>query len=292
MTPQEFKLIEKDIKRYLRMNKIRKVLHLQLEQTFDDFDKIINIWNVKTEKGAWWVAEGRYAPMNLYPQDAFYFSVDEVYSFHLGITQRLEKDHNMSKGILDEIPLDLEQVHEIRRKLTLAADKVHIGMEPEEMQAIGLTCREALIALGNELTKRNPVIVAEKELKKADFKGIAYAFIEEYAPDQKNATLRNHARKMTDMAWSYASEIVHSSHKNFPDVKICIIMAATTVSIFENLFMKYLGFDHDPRCPECGSMGIEVYHSKKEDELIEHCTKCEFDNVVKIESIHKKGLKF
>ncbi|MBB2146823.1 hypothetical protein GM921_15070 [Pedobacter sp. LMG 31464] len=292
MTPKEYTDTEKRIKRYMKENKINKVLNIQLESTYDLHDVTVHIWNVKTNKGAWWIAEGYRVPMNLYPQDAFYFSVDEVYSFHLGIMQRLQKDEERSKNVLDEIPLDLEQVHEIRRKLTFAADRVHIGMEPEEMQAIGLTCREALIALGIELTKRNPILVAEKELKKADFKGIAYAFIEEYAPDQKNASLRSHARKMVDMAWSYASEIVHSSHKNFPDVKICIIMAATTVSIFENLFMKYLGFDHDPRCPECGSMSIEVYHSKTEGELIEHCTKCEFDHVIKVESIHQKGLNF
>ncbi|WP_293302507.1 hypothetical protein [Pedobacter sp. UBA4863] len=285
MTPQERKDTEKRIKKYLKENKISKVLNLQVEGTFDDGGIKANIWNIKTNKGAWWIAEGLRVPMNLYPQDAFYFTADEVYSFHVGIVQRLQHGQNEESNVLSELPLDLEQVHVIRRKLTLAADRLHIGMEAEEMQAIGLICRESLLALAHELTKRNGQIVEKAQLKNGDFKGIAKLFIDEYAPGSNNATLRSHARKMSDMAWSYSSEIVHSAYKNFPDCKICIILAASTVSIFENLFMKYIGFDLEPRCPNCGSMSLEIYSGKTENELIEHCTKCDFDNFVNIETI-------
>ncbi|WP_133248522.1 hypothetical protein [Pedobacter yonginense] len=158
-------------------------------------------------------------------------------------------------------------------------------MESEEMQAIGLICRESLLALAQELAKRNTKIVEDEQLKKGDFKGIAKIFIDEYAPGVSIATLRSYARKMSDIAWSYASEIVHSSYKNFPDVKICTILAASTVSILENLFMKYVGFDHQPRCPNCGSVSLEIYSIKNDNKLIEHCTKCDFDNIVDIETV-------
>lgn len=290
MTPQERKDAEKIIKQYLKSNKISKVLDLWIEGAFDDGGITANVWNVKTNKGAWWVVEGLRVPMNLYPQDAFYFSADEAYSFHVGIIRRMQIEQNNDDDILSQLPLDLEEVHAIRRKLTLASDRLHIGMESEEMQAIGLICRESLLALAQELTKRNTKIVEEEQLKKGDFKGIAKLFIDEYAPGANNATLRSHARKMSDMAWSYSSEIVHSSYKNFPDVKICIILTASTVSIFENLFMKYLGFDLEPRCPNCGSVSLEIYSSKKDNKLIEHCTKCDFDNLVDIETIGGRPL--
>src|SRR5690606_2727494 len=132
-------------------NKISKIVDLRIEGTFDDGGMVANIWNVKTNKGAWWIAEGLRVPMNLYPQDAFYFTADEVYSFHVGIIHRMQNGQNNENNILSEIPLDLEQVHVIRRKLTLAAERLHIGMESEEMQAIGLICRESLLALANEL---------------------------------------------------------------------------------------------------------------------------------------------
>lgn len=53
------------------------------------------MWNVKTDNdGDWWVVEGAQSPMNLYPQAAYYFSADEVYSFHIGIMQRMISAHD------------------------------------------------------------------------------------------------------------------------------------------------------------------------------------------------------
>ena len=52
-----------------------KVLSVKTEQSFEDLGHLVNVWNVKTDKdGSWWVVEGELSPMNLYPQDAYYFS--------------------------------------------------------------------------------------------------------------------------------------------------------------------------------------------------------------------------
>ena len=53
-------------------------------------DVEVNVWNVKTDKeGDWWVVEGEDLPMNLYPQEAFYMTSDEAYSFHVGLMRRM-----------------------------------------------------------------------------------------------------------------------------------------------------------------------------------------------------------
>jgi hypothetical protein len=50
----------------------------------------------------------RCVPINLYSQDANYFSAGEAYSFHMGITQRLQASyHKEFKHIIDELPLDI-----------------------------------------------------------------------------------------------------------------------------------------------------------------------------------------
>jgi hypothetical protein len=59
------------------------------EQDFSDLGPKVTVWNVKTDKGAWWVVEGEGVPMNMYPQGAYFFSSDEAYSFHMGIMARL-----------------------------------------------------------------------------------------------------------------------------------------------------------------------------------------------------------
>src|SRR5687767_13347731 len=137
MKPEERKRKDKSIKQYLKSQGISKVIYLQPEQRFQDLDEEINVWNVKTNKGAWWVVEGDNVPMNLYTQDASYLSADEAYSFHLGIIHRLrDRDRQNFKHIIDEIPLDLERIKSIKRRLSIAARELNSAVEAEHFQSI------------------------------------------------------------------------------------------------------------------------------------------------------------
>jgi hypothetical protein len=277
MTPEKRKQKDKEIKKYLKSQGVSKVVYLQPEQEFNDFENEVIVWNVKTNKGAWWVVEGDNMPMNLYTQDAFYFSADEAYSFHLGIIQRLtERDRQNFKHIIDEIPLDLERIKSIKRKLSIAAQELNTAIEAEDFQSIGLVCRECLIDLSKELIKRNKDLMKEKNIKEGDFKNVATSFIEYYIPGKSNSDLRNYSRKVVDIAWSYSSQIVHSSTKSLPDAKINILFVSTVVSLFENLFFKHIGFDNELFCDECQSGDYELLETGKGTELLFVCNACEF----------------
>ena len=238
MTPEYRINTEKRIKEYFdKFDDIQDIINIKCEKTFEDLGTVVNVWNVKTKSESFWVVEGGSAPMNLYPQSAYYFSADEAYSFHMGITQRLHKQHQKDfKHIIDELPLNISLLKSINRKLLMASQKLSDTLEPEELQGIGLICRESLVDLSKELCKRNPQIIEEKGLKQADFKGVSDEFINLYIPGEKNADLRNYSKKIVDIAWSYNSNIVHSHNKTFPDVKIALLFTSSVVSLFENLF--------------------------------------------------------
>lgn len=285
MTPEYRIKTEKRIREYFNTFKdIEAILNIKCEKTFKDLGEIVNVWNVKTKSDSFWVIEGEFAPMNLYPQSAYYFSADEAYSFHMGITQRMNKIHQKEfKHVIDELPLDIGLLKSINRKLVIASQKLSDVLEPEELQGIGLICRESLVDLSKELCKRNPEIIKEKGLKQADFKGVSNEFINIYIPGDKNADLRNYSRKIIDIAWSYNSSIVHSQNKTFPDVKIALLFTSSAVSLFENLFYKYLGFDNEPKCTECGSKQLEIIQVS-ESEIIERCGFCESEKSIDIEN--------
>ena len=97
-------------------------------------------------------------PMNLYTQDANYFSADEAYSFHMGITQRLQAQyHKEFKHIIDELPLDIDRIKSISRRLNASFTRFKlIFQDLEDIQSIGLTCRESLIELATVLANDNP----------------------------------------------------------------------------------------------------------------------------------------
>lgn len=56
MTPEYRIETEKRIRSYMKHNKIKKVLNIKCEETFSDTGEDVNVWNVKTNEGAWWVA--------------------------------------------------------------------------------------------------------------------------------------------------------------------------------------------------------------------------------------------
>jgi hypothetical protein len=247
---------------------------MHVEQTFDDLGLVINVWNVKAENGSWWVVEGEEVPINLYSQDANYFSADEAYSFHLGITQRLQARHQSNfKHIIDELPLDIDKIKSISRKLNLVAKKLNNLKGAEDIQSIGLSCRESLIELGNVLSVEIKYIIQEKGLKASDFKGIANEAISYYAKGKSNSNIRLYSRSLVEAAWNYSSEIVHSPNKNYPDAKICLLFTCSVVSVFQNLYLKFLGFDSEPKCSECKSMDYDIYEDK-DNNLILKCNSC------------------
>lgn len=285
MTPEYRLETEKLIMSYLKGNDITNIKYMQVEQTYRDLGAEINVWNVKTTGGNWWVVEGEGAPMNLYTQDEFYFSSDEAYSFHMGITQRLQARHHKEfKHIIDELPLDINNIKSISRRLNLAAVDLNNVVGAEDIQSIGLTCRESLIELAASLVDANPAILEENDLKAADFKGIARTVISIYAKGNSNSNLRKYSRSMAEIAWDFSSSVVHSPNKNIPDAKICLLFTCSTVSMFQNLYLKFIGFDTEQKCPECKSMNFNLLPT--DDKVFTMlCDVCGHEETVKMESL-------
>jgi len=93
--------------------------------------------------------------MNLYPQDkAYYFSADEAYSFHIGLMSRLKNDKaNIPENIVNSIVRGVEIAPDVRRKLEYASQVLIDAVETEDIQTVGMVCRETLILLGNNIYK-------------------------------------------------------------------------------------------------------------------------------------------
>lgn len=275
MTPEYRVDAEKRITNYLAKYDVGPIKNMQVEETFNEVDGEIHVWNVRAEGSRWWVVEGENSPMNLYTQDEFYFSADEAYSFHLGITQRLHKKESLEfKHIINELPLDIDRIRSISRRLNRAAIDLNFVQAPEDIQKIGLTCRECLVDLGKSISEENPDLLKDNDLKAADFKGITSAAVAIYAPGKSHQRLRKRCREMAEMAWEYSSEVVHSPNRSIPEAKICLLFACTVVSIFENLYLKHIELDTALKCSECASMNYVLELAKDESHAMVICKDC------------------
>lgn len=237
-----------------------KVISAKPEQHFNDLGIDVTVWNVKTDTdGAWWVVEGDSVPMNLYPQDAYYFGTDEVYSFHMGIIQRLyssQEQYNPEEYI-HTATLDVEIAPQLLRKLRSIAALIDTATEIEDFQSIGVQSREILIELGNHIYASH-MAGTEEQPQASNFKRKTELAIQFYLKGADNADYRSIIKKLTEATWDYANKITHSSSATYYEASTCVSLCISLVGVYENVFQKV----HDPIsqhcCPICKSKKLTI----------------------------------
>jgi hypothetical protein len=276
-----------DVKRYVEEEGQEKILNVKPEQTFGDLGPKLTVWNVKTDIGAWWVVEDEGVPMNLYPQGAFYFSADEAYSFHMGLMARvMMREEHDPEHVLRLVTLGHSRFIGIRRKLHVASEALTKAKEPEDLQAIGLACREVLIALGGELVFDSEVPPDTEVPKLADFKNRARIAIDRLLPGSENSELRAHARKISDASWDFSSTLTHSPNRTIHEAFICVSLVGTVLTLFEKLIeMRDINYQ-ELSCPLCKSRQLEyIDRETTEDnpsEIILHCKYCGWEELIEL----------
>jgi DNA-directed RNA polymerase subunit M/transcription elongation factor TFIIS len=274
-----------DVKRYIEEEGREKVLSAKPEQTFTDMGPKVTVWNVKTEEGAWWVVEGDGVPMNLYPQGAYYFSSDEAYSFHMGVMARvMMREEHDPEHLLRLVTLGHSRFIGIRRKLHVASEALSKATEPEDFQAIGLACRETLIALGGELVLDSEVPSGTEIPKLSDFKNRARLAVDRLLPGSENSELRAHARKTSEAAWVFSSTLTHSPNRTIHEAFICVSLVGAVLTLFEQLLENDGMQSQDFSCPICRSRQLEYIDRQATDdepsETILHCNYCGWQELI------------
>src|SRR6266849_624533 len=121
-----------------------------------------NVWDVHTNKDRWWVIT---EPTNLYSQEQFP-NMDLALTFHIGLCLRVPRSERQK---LSALPL--EPFAESYRYLDEASDALKHAQEVADYQAIGVRCREALLAFAAAAQTVLPWTATDDPPKKADMKG-------------------------------------------------------------------------------------------------------------------------
>lgn len=272
-----------DVKNYVEWQSQGKctVLSAKTEQHFDDLGVDVYVWNVKTDTdGDWWVVEGDTVPMNLYSQSAYYFGADEVYSFHMGLMQRMSaaQDEYNPEDFVNGVTLDAEIAPQLFRKLKSVATLIDTAKEIEDFQAIGVQCRETLIELGNHIY--NPMMAGSGEQPQAsNFKRKSELFIQFYLKGSENSDYRNIIKKLTEATWDYANKITHSRSATYYEVSTCVTLCISLVGVYENILQKVFDPLSQYHCSICQSKKLSIVgDDSDEDGIVQklylHCEEC------------------
>ena len=261
-----------DVKNYVEWQSQGKctVLSAKTEQHFDDLGVDVYVWNVKTDTdGDWWVVEGDTVPMNLYSQSAYYFGADEVYSFHMGLMQRMSaaQDEYNPEDFVNGVTLDAEIAPQLFRKLKSVAALIDTAKEIEDFQAIGVQCRETLIELGNHIY--NPMMAGSGEQPQAsNFKRKSELFIQFYLKGSENSDYRNIIKKLTEATWDYANKITHSRSATYYEVSTCVTLCISLVGVYENILQKVFDPLSQYHCSICQSKKLSIVGDDSDEDGI------------------------
>lgn len=205
--------------------------------------RVHDIYDVHCETSRWWVVT---EPTNLYDQDAFP-EYEQAFIFHLGLGVFLAE---RSRREMD--PEHEEHVTGAWRRFRQALDAMDSASEAEDFQAVGIKCRDTLIALAKDHADEEWIGDLEDRPKAADFKGWGNIFAERLAEGR----LRSYLKAMVDRTWDLTVWLQHYSDATPVDADIVLEATAQLLGVMSKLMRRREHGDPE-RCPTCSSYRLD-----------------------------------
>lgn len=242
-----------------------KVTHLEKVATEHVFDRKMAAWDVRTDKGRWWVIT---SPTNLYSQKLFP-SLDYAITFHVGVTTRM-----MNKQRSRAAPEERSLASSAWRRWNQAAEALNEAEEVEEFQSIGMRCRETLLAAVSALREFANVSNDSPDLlKKGDFNAWSELIISGIASGSSAEELRHYLRSIAKTAWRLVNWLTHAKNATRHDAEIALNATEQILVGLTSVLMKRTRGSPGV-CPNCGSSKLTTARSGGAEATV--CLSCDW----------------
>src|SRR2546426_1113268 len=193
---------EAAIRSYVEHEGHEQVTHAERIRTEYALGRKYDAWDVRTTKGRWWVIT---SPTNLYSQELFP-SLDYTISFHVGVTARM-----MSRSRPGVEPMEAALLPAAWRKWQQAGEALDEAEEPEDFQAVGMRCRESLIAMVRKLGRPEMVRAGVEPPKRSDVSACADLIANHVARGDSAKYVRGYMKAGAKSAWGLVNWLTHAS---------------------------------------------------------------------------------
>jgi len=225
-----------------------KVLHVEKVASERVFGREYDVWDVHTDKERWWVVT---SPTNLYSQTLMP-SLDYTLSFHIGLMARVAAQRKPEGSEAEQ-----EFLLVTNRKMVQASEAFDRADEAEEFQAVGMRCRECLLALVRELISGSDIAEGEDLPKAADFPGWNERIANAVAPGGSAEHIRGYLKSTGERAWRLVNWLTHAMNATRSDAELAL---SATSHVINNYALSVLKrkIEAPERCGRCKSYRITV----------------------------------
>jgi hypothetical protein len=135
------------------------------------------------------------------------------------------------------------------RRYTAAVDTMNTADDAEDFQAIGVKCREALLALARENRDASWVGDVADPPQADNLKGWMEIFAARLVPDRRQ---RAYLKDLTDKTWDIAVGLQHNTNATPFDAELVLNSVQHLLGFFMLVRVKHKQGPPE-RCPRCGS---------------------------------------
>jgi hypothetical protein len=221
-------------------------------------------WNVQTNKSKWWVITG---PTNLYSQ-ALFPNLDYTISFHLGLMLRLSSER---KGTEDDRLGD--RLAAAFRRWEQAAKALDESRESEEIQAVGMRCREALLAFIRSVSKQEMVAGGEEVPQGSNFTEWSKLIASSIAPGHHNERVRSYLKALAKETWQLVGWLTHAVNATRHDGTMVVDATHSVIEAFGIALIRHERQTVE-RCGRCGSLRLIALYNPEASADGAACLSC------------------
>lgn len=249
------------------------------------YGSVHEVWDVRTSRGRrWWVIT---EPTNLYSQTDFK-SMEVAFTYHVGL--------GLVLGARNAPPVDEDQIvqaGEPWRRWQEAADDLDEAVEAGDLNAVGVRCREALLALVAQYASEELVPAGSAAPKAADFIGWVELIGNHAASGSGRARIRSYLKRQAQSAWELVGWLTHAKRAGRDDGALVVETTAHCISIVVGQMIRVAAAPKEAKaCASCGSRRLtEDYRPELGPgaERVIRCRACGHEETAPIEE-HAGGM--
>jgi hypothetical protein len=213
--------------------------------------RVHKVWDVHATDGHWWVIT---EPTNLYSQEHFP-SLDYTLSFHIGLMARVAARESRQARAKNS-----ELFPAAYRRWEQAAEAIDLAKEAEDFQAVGMKCRECLLAFARAAQKDIPPPKDGSTLpKRGDFVHWAELIAEHAAAGSQAKDLRKHLKDASNNIWQLVNWLTHTSNAIRHDAELVVAATSHLLEVFTGVLVHHQS-KNPGRCPKCSSYQLESFY--------------------------------
>jgi len=226
-----------------------------------------DVWDVHASDGRWWVITN---PTNLYSHEEFR-SMDYALSFHIGVTTRVLA--HQARESHAHNAAEQERLTRVWRSYEQAGEALAQADEAEEFQAVGMRCREALLAFVRDQGDASIIPDGTEAPKRGDFVHWSALIADQVASGRHASRMRSYLKTVAQVTWELVNWLTHAANATRFDAEAAHDATGHLLGVFGMSIVRAEKGAPD-RCPRCSSYRLVSDYRHEDGENGVYVTLC------------------